>query len=227
MCQCRPAVACSGCSYGFSRRGFLQQCGVAAAAGALTPLAVRAAEGGGEPKPRVALVFLSNSEGREIWPYPGYDCPKRHEQILNALHQGCPQVEFVPVVVAHAGEVQKAIDLKDTVDGYLIYTLTLQWGFTAPLVQLGKLGKPTLVADEYLGGSGVFLIGYSQLVRQGVPAAAVSSTRLEDLVTVARVFADVKKPDVTPAVFAQRCEEAARRTFAAARRAKRRRIKSR
>ena len=162
MCQCHPAVACSGCSHGFSRRGFLKQCGVAAAAGALTPLAVRAAEGGGEPKPRVALVFLSNSEGREIWPYPGYDCPKRHEQILNALHEGCPQVEFVPVVVAHAGEVQKAIDLKDTVDGYLIYTLTLQWEFTAPLVQLGKLGKPTLVADEYLGGSGVFLIGYAR-----------------------------------------------------------------
>lgn len=216
MCQCHPAVVCSGCSHGFSRRGFLRQCGVAAAAGALTPLAVRAAEDGGQAKPRVALVFLSNSEGREIWPYPGYDCAKRHEQILNALREGCPQVEFVPLVVAHANEVQKAIDLKDSVDGYLIYTLTLQWGFTAPLVQLGKLGKPTLVADEYLGGSGVFLIGYSQLVRQGVPAAAVSSTRLEDLVTVARVFADVKKPDVTPAVFAQRCEEAARRTFAAA-----------
>ena len=216
MCRCSPAVACSGCSHGFSRRGFLKTCGVAAAAGALAPLATRAAEGGGEPKPRVALVFLSNSGGREIWPYPGYDCPKRHEEILNALHEGCPQVEFVPVVVAHAGEVQKAIDLKDTVDGYLIYTLTLQWEFTAPLVQLGKLGKPTLVADEYLGGSGVFLTGYAALRRQGGAAGAVSSTRLDDLVTVARVFAGVKKPDVTPADFAQRCEAAARRTYAAA-----------
>lgn len=55
MCQCHPAVVCSGCSHGFSRRGFLKQCGVGAAAGALTPLAVRAAEEGGHPKPRVAL----------------------------------------------------------------------------------------------------------------------------------------------------------------------------
>ena len=215
MCRCHPAVACSGCSHGFSRRGFLnlRRRGCSRCVGAAgSP----AAEGGGEPKPRVALVFLSNSEGREIWPYPGYDCPKRHDEILNALREGCPQVEFVPVVVAHAGEIQKAIDLKDTVDGYLIYTLTLQWEFTAPLVQLGKLGKPTLVADEYLGGSGVFLTGYAALRRQVTSAAAVSSTRLEDLVSVARVFADVKNPDVTPAVFARRCEAAARGTYAAA-----------
>ena len=215
MCQCHPAAACSGCAPGFHRRGFLKTCGAAVAAGSLAPLAVLATEGTGGPKPRVALVFLSNSQGREIWPYPDYDCPKRHDEILNALHEGCPQVEFVPVVVAHAGEIQKALDLKDAVDGYLIYTLTLQWEFTAPLVQLGKLGKPTLVADEYLGGSGVFLTGFAALRRQVASAAAVSSTRLEDLVAVARVFADVNKPGVTPEVFAQRCEAVARQTYGA------------
>ena len=60
-------------------------------------------------------------------------------------------------------------------------------------------GDVVLVADEYLGGSGMFLVGYSTLARQGIPAAAVSTTRPEDLVAVARTFAEVRRPGETPA----------------------------
>jgi len=196
-----------------SRRGFLKRCATAAAtAGALAPVASLANEAKGS-KPRVALVFLANSSGREMWPYPNFDCPRRHAEIIKLLKDGCPQVEFIPVVVANPAEVEKAIALKDTVDGYLIYTVTLMWGLTSAILPIGKLGKPMFVADEYLGGSGVFLIGYSQLCRQGIPSGAVSSTRPDDLVAVARVFGDVKKPGMTPAVFAQRCDAVYRRTF--------------
>jgi hypothetical protein len=197
-----------------SRRGFLKGVGVAAAAASgLSTAPAQAAEPAGK-KARVALVFLSNSEEREIWPYPGYDCERRHQEVLQALRQGCPQVEFVPVVVPKPADVQKALALKDTVDGYLVYTVTLNWGLTGTLGQIGQAGKPMLIADEYLGGSGVFLVGYSGITRRGVPAGAVSTTRLDDLVVVARQFADVKKPGMTPAKFAQQCQEAYRRTFA-------------
>jgi len=185
------------------------------AAGSLLLSAAHADE---QPKPekvRVALVFLSNSAEREIWPYPGYDCESRHKEILAALRLGCPQVEFLPVVVPLPADVQKAIALKDSVDGYLVYTVTLNWGLTGCLQQIARLGKPTLVADEYLGGSGVFLVGLSGLARQKLPVGAVSTTRLEDLVAVARVFADGKNPGMTPAVFAQRCDAVYRRTFGA------------
>jgi len=191
------------------RRSFLRRC---AAIGALAPIVGQAEEGKGK-KPRVALVFLSNSSGREMWPYPNFDCPRRHAEIIKLLKQKCPQVEFVPVVVAQPAEVQKAIALKDTVDGYLVYTTTLFWSLTSTIVPIGKTGKPIVVADEYLGGSGVFLIGHSQLWRQGIPAGAVSSTRPDDLVAVARVFADVKKPGMTPSAFAERCDAVYRRTF--------------
>ncbi len=123
---------------------------------ALAPLA--AAQPTAE-KPRVALVFLSNSEEREIWPYPGFDGAGRHREVIGLLESGCPGVEFVPVVVAHPGDAQKALAMKDAVDGYLVYTVTLNWGLTGVLHQVAKLGKPMLVVDEYLGGSGVFLVG--------------------------------------------------------------------
>lgn len=213
MCRCSHVASCLGCGHAPSRRGFLKGCGAAAAAGLLGPVAGMASEKAG--KVRVALVFLANSAEREIWPYPGYDCAKREQEVIKALKEGCPGVEFVPVIVARTADVQKAIDLKDTVDGYLIYTLTLNWHLMGTLTQIAKLAKPTLVADEYLGGSGVFLCGFSSVRRQGLPAAGVSSTRLEDLVATARLFADVKKPGVTPASFAQQCDAAYRRTFAA------------
>ena len=60
----------------------------------------------------------------------------------------------------------------------------MNWDLSAADAQIAKLGKPMLVADEYLGGSGVFLCGYSGLRRQGMPAGAVSTTRPEDLVAV-------------------------------------------
>ena len=206
--------SCLGCSHQLNRRGFLQVAGAAVADGLLATGA-GAADDGPAPKARVALVFLSNSAEHEIWPYPGYDCAARHQEIVKALKQGCPQVEFLPVVVPHPADVQKAIALKDTVDGYLVYTVTLNWGLTPCLHQIGKLQKPMLVADEYLGGSGVFLVGLSGMARQGLAAGAVSTTRIDDLVAVARLFADVKKPGTTPASFAKQCEEAYRRTFAA------------
>jgi len=207
------SLGCSRCCGGSSsRRGFLKGCGAAAAV-ACGPVAGLAGQQEDQPV-RVALVFLSNSEEREIWPYPGYDCARRHAAIISQLREGCPRVRFVPVVVARSEGIAKAISLKDSVDGYLIYVVTLNWGLMGAIDQIGKLGKPLLVADEYLGGSGVFLCGYSHARRAGIAAGAVSSTRTADLVAVSRVFSEVKKSGMTPAAFAGRCHEVYRRTFA-------------
>jgi len=69
------------------------------------------------------------------------------------------------------------------------------------------------VADEYLGGSGVFMVGYSRLCREGIAACGVATTRMSDLVAVAGCFADLK-PGTTPRAFAQKCQKVYRKTFA-------------
>ena len=213
MCQCCQASVCS-LSHPTRRRGFLKTCASAVLFGALAPV-TRAGEEPSRPKVRVALVFLSNSADREIWPYPGFDTEKRHREILAALGAGCPGVEFVPVVVAAMADLPKAIALKENVDGYLVYCVTLAWQLTPCLSEIGKLGKPMLVANEFLGGCGMFLVGFAQMRRQNLAAAAVSSARLEDLVAVARLFAGIKKPGTTPESFARQCEASYRKTFPA------------
>ena len=217
MHPCVSYGSCVACQHGIGRRRFLQGCGAVAAvaAGSLLPGAETSAAEEGGRKARVAAVFLASMNTREIWPYPGFDTERRQREVMAALNEGCPEIEFVPLTVRAQGDLQKAVALQDQVDGYLVYAMTLVWNQRGMLVEVARLGKPTLVADEVLGGSGVFLTGVSQLASQRVPTTVVSTTRLADLVTVARQFADVRKPGMTPASFARRCEQVFRMTFPA------------
>ena len=212
MCNCHPS-ACHGCSHAVSRRRFLQGFGAAAAIGPLVGSSVAADEA--SKKPRVAAVFLQSMKTNEIWPYPEFDTDGRQVEVMGALTKGCPGVEFVPVTVESVADVKKALDLKENVDGYLVYVMTLVWSQSAAIFQIAQLGKPTLVVDEFLGGSGAFLTTYGKICTSKIPAGAVSSTRIEDLVTVAREFARVGQPGVTAESFAQSCWESYRKTFAA------------
>jgi hypothetical protein len=210
MCQCHVRVSCRGCSQAIDRRRFLQQGGAAlAAAGCLAPLG-RTALGNQGGKVRVAAVFLA--QVRNSWPYPGFDAAGRQREILAALGRGCPEVELVPVTIQTANDAGKALGLRDQVDGYLVYVATLSWSLGGTLAAIGKLNKPLVVANEFLGGCGALLTNVPPMVRSQ-RAVAVSTTRLEDLVAVARQFASLREPGVTPAEFARRCDKAYRETF--------------
>ena len=211
MCHSPNHRWCVGCSHAITRRDFFKGCGASlAVAGGLARTASLAGEAE-DRRVRVGLVFLSRKGSS--WPHPEFDVAAREKQILDLLKKGCGGIDFVPVAVRSPGDVQKAIALKDRVDGYLVYVVTLTWNLQRAITAIGRLRKPTIVADEYLGGSGVFLRGYSDLCRQGIPAAGVATTRPEDLVAVARCFADLKKPGATPAAFAKQCQQAYRKTF--------------
>jgi len=213
MYRCHANSCCNGCSGSIDRRRFLQQAAAAATLGGLWPLAgVADAKAG---RVRVATVFLGNSSIRESWPYPGFDADGRQREILAVLRQGCPDVDFIPVTVKKPDDAKKALALKAEVDGYLVYVVTLDWALGGTVADIGALGKPMLVANEFLGGCGTFLTSYSGLCSRGIPAAAVSSTRLSDLVAVARQFAGVRHEGMTPSAFARRCEEVYRKTFCA------------
>lgn len=212
MCRSRSHSSCSGCHHAISRRHFVRGCGAAFAAAGL----VRTSGFAGETEPhpvRVGLVFLSKQGSG--WPYPEFDVYACEKRVLDLLKKGCPGIHFVPVAVRKPTDVKKAIAMKGRVDGYLVYVVTLNWNLQGAITTIGKLGKPMVVADEFLGGSGVFLRGYSALCRQGTPAAGVATTRQSDLVAVAQCFADVRKPGTTPASFARQCRQAYRKTFAA------------
>ena len=152
--------ACCGCSPGLSRRGFLKGCGATAALGAFSPL-LASSEAVSEEKICIALVFFANSKTTpEMWPYPNFDCASRIGEVTQALRVGCPQFEFRTVVVATPADFPKALALKDSVDGYLVYVVTLNWEMGLGNL-IPQIGKPLIVANEFLGGCGSFLTGVS------------------------------------------------------------------
>jgi len=208
-CPCHDA-SCGNC-HGISRRGFVKRCGAALAASCGLASVASSADEPKRRRVRVGLVYLSK-EGAS-WPYPKFDARAREKEILALLSGGCPGVEFMPVAVRDPSDVNKVVAMKDEVAGYFVHCVTLAWPMTNALAAIGKLGKPMIVADEFLGGSGVFLVGYSKLCRDGVRAVGVATTRPSDLVAVGRCFADLK-PGTTPASFADRCQRVYRQTFA-------------
>ena len=58
---------------------------------------------------------------------------------------------------------------------------------------VAQSGKPTVFVDDLYGGSGEFLIAYSEAKRNGLKVAGVSSSRFEDVVEAVRCFECIKK----------------------------------
>lgn len=138
MWQCHTHDSFLGCHEALDRRRFLRGLGTAAAMTVCGLTSIHGATDDKARKIRVAAVFLANTKIREIWPYPGFDAARRQQEVVASLEAGCPDVEFVPLTVNDPNGVQKAIALKDSVDGYLIYVVTLDWGLRSAIVEIGS-----------------------------------------------------------------------------------------
>ena len=176
--------ACACCS----RRCFLTRsvAGVASlSAGILAaPQSGRAAAG---RRPRIRLVFCETSNDKPIWPNIGYDFDVRRRQLQSALVAGCPEVEFQPVIIRDKPEEARPILEKDAeVDGYLLCLQGLGW--KNDVASLSATGKPTLLADNLFGGSGLFLTQLPKILQKRQAVDWVSSSSDEDIVASARHF---------------------------------------
>lgn len=176
-----------------SRRRFLARCaacvGSITAGGLVPPL--RAAETGAR-KPRIRLVFCETSNDKPIWPNIGYDFETRRKQLTEVLTRGCPEIELMPSILMDKPEEADGLLQDDAaVEGYLVCVQGLGW--RNDIVKLCATGKPTLLADNLYGGSGLFLTRLPTIVRAEKPVDWVCSSRDEDIVASARQFALLKR----------------------------------
>jgi hypothetical protein len=143
-------------------------------------------------KPKIRLVFCETANDKPIWPNIGYDFDARRKQVIEALTQGCPDIQFLPTKVMgdpkHAAEVLQG---DGEVDGYMVCVQGLGWG--NDIFKLCTTGKPTLLVDNLFGGSGLFLTRLPQIMGAGKPVDWVSSSNDEDIVASAGNFALLKK----------------------------------
>ncbi len=177
-----PPLSCS-------RRHFLNLtacAGCALGTGLFSPRGSRAAAAGVPGKVKVRAVFCETSNDKPIWPNLGYDFEKRRQLMLSALTQGCPQIEWHPVVLKDDPQEAERALADAEVQGYLICLQGLGWNHD--LTKLCSTGKPTLLADNLFGGAGMLLTRLPGLMKSGHPIDWISSAREDDLVSAARHF---------------------------------------
>ncbi len=177
-----------------TRRSFASRCVACMACGAVS-LLDKTSSWAAEtvPKrPKVRLVFCETPNDQPIWPNIGYDFAARRKKIQDLLAQQCQGVEFLTAQLMNDPKQTEAVLRQDAeVDGYLVCVQGLGWN--NDIAKLCATGKPTLLADNLFGGSGLFLREISGIMSAGKPVDWVSSSNERDLVESARHFAGLAK----------------------------------
>jgi len=188
-----PAGACAGCPAALSRREFLATT-AGAAAGALGVMAApglaRTAERPAAPRIRILYALHAEVQPGPDWPNKGFDFRPVMSSVNAALAKGCPDFEFLPAMVTGEEQTKRIVDADAGVDGYLVYQLNC-WNRVVQAA--AATGKPVLYADFQFGGSGGFLVYTAELLRKRAPNVGfVASSRVEDVVSAVKCFADAK-----------------------------------
>ncbi len=175
---------------GMTRRRFVSRCAACLACGAV-PLTMSPPAWAAAASPRKAkirLVFCETPNQEPIWPNIGYDFEARRQKLAALLARQCPDVEFLPVRLMNDPKQADDVLKQDAeVDGYLVCLQGLGWN--NDVVKLCGTGKPTLLADNLFGGSGLFLREIARIMSAGKPVDWVSSANDQDLAASAGHFA--------------------------------------
>jgi len=203
-----------------SRRRFLAGCAACAAGvGGLTTLSSGFAQAGGDAaKPRIRLVFSHTTPDQIGWPNIGYDYEGEKKRFARLLAEQCPDIEFLPIWVRTAEDVEKVMAGDSQVDGYLLYLvghLVRSDGGQPMLSRLGKAGRPTVLVDNLFAASAQFLFGNVDARRKGWPVIGVATSRFEDIAEAVRCFHILKKPGATVNDFAEAAEAVRKKNIAA------------
>ncbi|MGB4728447.1 MAG: hypothetical protein WBH86_13665 [Thermogutta sp.] len=198
----RDALMCRCCA---NRRRFLKSCagcGVAALAASSLRLApAESQESSAIPassdRVRVRLVFACWAlvQDRPTWPHIGHDMRPEIERVTNALREGCPEIEFLPVAAHSVEDPDKILAQHDAdkIDGYLVYNMN---NWIQVFHRIAASGHPMLLADFIYAGSGGFLVYGSQLRRQHRNFSLVASSDIGDLIAAAKCFTILKSGGV-------------------------------
>jgi hypothetical protein len=157
----------------------------------LAPRAL-AADAAPSGRPKIRVVFCETPNNGPIWPNIGYDFDTRRKQVMDALTQGCPDLELLPTkVMGNAKEADEVLKGDSEVQGYVVLLQGLGWGNDA--YKLCTTGKPSLLVDNLFGGSGLFLTQQPRIMKSGKPVDWVSSANDKDIVASVRNFALLKQ----------------------------------
>jgi len=189
---------CGGCA--LSRRTFLAGCASCLGVAGTVPnliLPASLAQSPSDKKMTVRVIFSLHApvQPGPDWPNVGFDFNPVMEKTMNALKNGCKDIDFVSSM-ATGPEQTKAITDADAaagnIDGYIVMQLNC-WNLVVQTAV--ETGKPVLFIELIYAGSGGMLVYSAQMLRAGKPNFAfMPSSRMTDVIAAANCFPLAKGP---------------------------------
>ncbi len=175
------------------RRGFLLKCAACAAAPSCAAFAKPVPPAIPDPlklepqaKTKIRVVFTQAPKDIQGWPYVNFDYESKKKEFLTKVAAACPDVELLPATSMSAAESKAILEKDAEVEGYLVYLMGIPSYGAGTTIAMS--GKRVVVVDHLYGGTGEFLGCAGPAKRQGLPVAAVSSTRFEDVAGAVRAL---------------------------------------
>ncbi|MCD6417104.1 MAG: hypothetical protein J7M08_10490 [Planctomycetes bacterium] len=143
-------------------------------------------------KTRVKVIFPANKPGRPSWPYIDYDVAKKSEEVLAALRQELPEMQFESSVLRSIEEAEQLLEQEAAPkpDGYLVY-MTALWTNIEEV--FARRAHPVVISDDLYAGSGGILSAASVVKRENLPVVTVASSDFGDTVKAVRLFDVMRK----------------------------------
>ncbi|MGB6370814.1 MAG: hypothetical protein WBF68_07255 [Atribacterota bacterium] len=136
-------------------------------------------------KPKILLIFSHLPKGIMTWPRIDYDYEKKIKEILKNLNKKLQNLDFIATVVHNTKEAEGILSEHDKVDGIVNYIIGIWTG--APNV-IARSGKPVVLVNDVIGGSGEFLTTYASARNEGFPVIGTASSNFEDIVKLIKLF---------------------------------------
>ncbi len=127
---------------------------------------------------RIPVLFIINPAGAIGVPQESKEWFNRIiNAIKNSLEECCKEIEFSFYYVNDIDDLVKALTKESNALGYLVFVLNSISGLLKPLIERGK---PVILISESYGGSGDYLLEYSEAIKKGYPIIGISTKKPYD-----------------------------------------------
>jgi len=144
---------------------------------------------------KVALAFYYPQRREEK---PGmvvgdedYRFEDRAEELARILRDGCPGIDFEVVTMHEQEDVVALAKRSAEFDGFVVYTIGLEYMRVIYEAPLAETGKPLVIADDFLQNYGFH--NYVAMRRSGLPVLWTASSDINDVIAKVKLLRVVQQ----------------------------------
>ncbi|MEM0005168.1 MAG: hypothetical protein QXE10_06095 [Desulfurococcaceae archaeon] len=134
---------------------------------------------------RIPVLFIVNPEGAIGGPQAAREWfDKVTNSIKSSLEKCCNEVEFSYYYVRDIDDLREMLYKEENAPGYLVFVLNCISGLLRPIIEMRK---PLILVNETYGGSGDYVLEYSEAIEKGYPVIGVSTREPQDPILLRRM----------------------------------------